>query len=85
MNRSIKLACMMKVLAVLTVLVVCQVVTAQSTGDEPGIPQWVIDRQQYETTFVWPQTDAAQFIGVKPGIPQWVIDRQQYETTFVWP
>jgi ribosomal protein L39E len=76
MYRSMKVARIIKVFAVLTMLVVVQVVAAQSIKDNPVIPQWVIDRQQYETTYVPP----AEVLTV---IPQWVIDRQQYETSFV--
>lgn len=49
--------------------------------DGTNTPQWVIDRQQYETTFV----PISQLLDIVPQMPQWVIDRQQYETTFVYP
>lgn len=77
MNRSIQFARIMQVIAVAAVLVVSQVVAAQSTGVEPIVLQWVIDRQQYETTYV-----PSQSTGVVSVIPQWVIDRQQYEITY---
>jgi hypothetical protein len=85
MSRSITFARIIKVIAFLTVLVVGQVVAAQSTPVEPVVPQWVIDRQQYETTFVLPQRGDFQPIEIVPVIPQRVINRQQYETTYVPP
>jgi hypothetical protein len=50
------------------------------------VPQWVRDRQQYETTYVWepPAAELVDAAGIFDDIPQWVIDRQQYETTFVY-
>jgi hypothetical protein len=83
MHRSIQSARVIQVIAGLALLVMCQVAAAQSTPVEPGVPQWVIDRQQYETTFVLPQTGDVQLTEVVSGVPQWVIDRQQYQTTYV--
>ena len=58
----------------------CRRCDSPSVGNAVRIPQWVIDRQQYETTFVYvpPATETVS------RIPQWVIDRQQYETSYIY-
>lgn len=51
-----------------------------------GAPQWVLDRQQYETTYVYDaaQRDSGQAAAVEAGEPGWVTDRQQYETAYIY-
>ncbi len=82
MNTSTKIRISLIVIAVLTALIVGQAVLAQSDGVEPTVPQWVKDRQQYETSYVYSgEIHASQIVAA---VPQWVLDRQQYETTFVF-
>ena len=66
----------------LAVLSLGQLVYAQDSPYCPAVaPQWVRDRQQYETSYVYvPMTFGAQ----PSSIPQWVHDRQQYETSYVY-
>jgi hypothetical protein len=69
----------------LCTLALGQLAYAQDSGCAGGIPQWVRDRQEYETTYVYvPMTSDLPYIKVTFHIPQWVIDRQQYETSFVY-
>jgi hypothetical protein len=58
---------------------------AQDDGCPTGVPQWVLDRQEYETTFVYvPRVDDLQAAERVLNIPQWALDRQQYEITYVY-
>jgi hypothetical protein len=41
------------IIAVLSFLVVGQMFADESDDVQPPVPQWVIDRQQYETTYVY--------------------------------
>ena len=61
-------------LVIVGILLASQAVFAQTASDTP---QWVLDRQQYDTSFVYVQLDEPA------SSEQWVLDRQQYETTFV--
>ena len=67
-------------LVIVGILLVSQAVFAQTASDTP---QWVLDRQQYETTYVYVQPE--EQLNIAQTIPQWVLDRQQYETTYVQP
>ncbi len=86
MNTVNRKSRFLMIVGLLAVLSLGQLVYAQDPeGCPPVVPQWVIDRQQYETTFAYvpPAVDSPSAANAAR-IPQWVIDRQQYETTFVY-
>lgn len=65
-------------------LMLGQAAYAQSSDECSITPQWVLDRQQYETTYVYnPTVSITQPVQFTINIPQWVRDRQQYETSYV--
>ena len=93
MTRSVKFATIMQVIAVLSLLVMSQVVLAQPDTDAPDVPQWVIDVRQYEPGYVYvpaqsrssqPRQLSSQSAAARTLVPQWVIDRQQYEPNYVY-
>jgi hypothetical protein len=75
------------IVVLLSILSAGQLVYAQDAPDcTAAVPQWVKDRQQYETTYVYvPPASDLQPAARVSRIPQWVLDRQQYETTYVPP
>ncbi len=74
------------IVVLLAILLSGQLVYAQDSQDCPsGVPQWVLDRQQYETTYVYaPSAGDVQLAENVARIPQWALDRQQYETAYVY-
>ncbi len=74
------------IVGLLIVLSLSQVVYAQDSRNcTSEVPQWVLDRQQYETTYVYMPSEGNGQPDVDVfRIPQWVLDRQQYETTYVY-
>jgi hypothetical protein len=87
MNTVTRNSRLLIIVVSLTVLSMGQVIYAQdSTHERKGeIPQWVIDRQQYETTYIYvPAADDVLLDPIVPRVPQWVRDRQQYETTYIY-
>ncbi len=51
-----------------------------------GPPKWVLDRQQYDTAYVFGglQGDSGQAVAMQSSAPAWVADRRQYETAYVY-
>jgi hypothetical protein len=91
MNTLTRKSRFLAIAVLLAVLSLGQLVNAQGPDPEhtkevrghTEVPQWVIDRQQYETTYVYvPSVGDMQPAGIAACVPKWVIDRQQYETTY---
>ena len=62
-----------------------QIDASCALSTEIEVPQWVLDRHQYETTFLYVPIIGDYFVpDVVSDVPQWVMDRQQYETSFVY-
>src|SRR5690606_8423947 len=58
---------------------------AQADHCTAGVPPWVKDRQQYESSYVYAPAAGRMLAAETPShIPQWVKDRQQYETSYVY-
>ncbi|MBK8134594.1 MAG: hypothetical protein IPK52_01960 [Chloroflexi bacterium] len=51
-----------------------------------GPPKWVLDRQQYDTAYVFGglQGDSGQAVAMQSSAPAWAADRKQYETAYVY-
>ena len=88
MNTVTRSSRFLVIAGLLAVLSLGQLVYAQNPETEnpegcpPAVPQWVKDRQQYETSYVYvPCQSTAETVFP---IPQWVKDRQQYETSYVY-
>ncbi len=86
MNTVTRSSRFLVIAGLLAVLSLGQLVYAQNPeGCPPAVPQWVKDRQQYETSYVYVPPAACQSVADPvPPIPQWVKDRQQYETSYVY-
>ncbi len=79
-NRKISFLIIVGLLAVLSL---GQLVYAQEPEESaPAVPQWVKDRQQYETNYIY--VPCTSDVEVVFPVPQWVKDRQQYETSYVY-
>jgi hypothetical protein len=73
------------VVVLLAVLLMGRVPFARADHCAIGVPRWVNDRQQYETSYVYvPAAGSLQVAGIVHPVPQWAIDRQQYETSYVY-
>ncbi len=86
MNTLIRRSHFLVIVLLLGGLLLGQMVYAQEPDRcTNGVPQWVLDRQQYETTYVYvPQVGDCPPTESMSHIPQWVLDRQQYETTYIY-
>ena len=55
-----------------------QIALAVNCLDAPVAPDWVLDRQQYETTFVYTPDDISSAFA-----PVWNADHYQYDSTYL--
>ena len=86
MNTLIRRSHFLVIVLLLGVLLLGQMVYAQEPDRcTNGVPQWVLDRQQYETSYVYvPQVSDLLLTESVPCLPQWVVDCRQYEPNYIY-